>query len=390
VGPIYEDQFALVPPGAFDTVQFFFAFLARLDDQCPGLAVTVTPQVKLNYLWATTVGMANRVLSGRGTSQENALMVTGFLANLHEYRGCQYIPATESYTAAQRRCDQAANSSDALLTAAASALTADARHDADVFVSRYKCSSPQVSRMAMQLHAFAKEAPARSNFKSGIPIRQPGKDDRLYTTIFDNCSRQAPGTYNAWCACYINALAANNPSPRLLNALAMNPFVDGGFMAVAFAGDLYACSDVHKEGIRWRDGFAPRTTACLIDSKSVATGGQECTYRAAWGKFSMTSERCAKDISSRLWGYIEVDCAKGGMTASPTVGPREWREHERTNIHYEDEVPAGFSPPIPADVRAKVPLTIELVKSHTPEVLRRVVLDRSSSFRMYVMGPLLR
>lgn len=387
VGPIYEDKFALVPPGAYDTVQFFFAFVKRFGELCPSLP-TMTPQVKLNYLFATTVGLADRVLSGRGTSQENALMITGALATLNEHHSCQYNPSTESYGDAQRRCNEAANSKSALLGTAAANVHADARHDADLLVSRYKCSSSQLNRMATQLHAFAQEAPARSNFKSGIPVRQPGKDDKLYSTIFDNCSRRAPGTTNAWCACYVNALAHNNPSDRVLNALAENPFVDGGYMAVPFAADLYACTDHHKEGIRWRDGYLPRTTACLIDSKPASTGGEECTYRAAWGKFSMTRERCEKDITSRAWGYVEVDCAKDGMLAKPSAGPREVREHRYTKIHYEDAVPADFSPPMPRDVREKVPLVIDLVKNRKPKALSRIHLEQAGSFRMHVMGPL--
>lgn len=392
--PIYEGNHDLVPPGASDTVNYFFEFWGALQTKCTGVAYTTSDA--LPYLMATTIGVPQRVFSGKGTKDEKAVVVSSILASLNEHRSCHYDPGIESYSEAQARCSDATRASRAVVDGFLAHARADAIHDVDLLLEQYRCASPQIQNLTEQLYKFAKRAPFRSNFSSGIPLRRLGRYDALYETIFDNCARRSPGEHNAWCACYINALAHNEPSEEVLKNLASNPFVDGTYMALPFAGDLYDCTRHHGFSDGWRDSYAPRSTACLVESRKMpGRGTEECVYRAAWGTFILQQEKCDPEINSRRWGFQEVDCEKAGELIVSTDAPREWRSPGAaglTHIDYEHEVSEGFSPRIPEGAYDKTPLIISLVTNDgKPGALRYVFLEGALStymgFHGHVMGP---
>jgi hypothetical protein len=148
---------------------------------------------------------------------------------------------------------------------------------------------------------------------------------------------------------------------------------------------LYKCASTLPNW-DWREAYAPRTTACLIDDRAAPDGARECRYRAACSVFTITSDRCAQEISSRGWGYREVDCRAGGGVAAPRFAPREWRRGAFTMIDYETELAPDFVPPLPADARAKHPLLVRLLNRETPGLLQSMSLTVMTDADLMIMG----
>jgi hypothetical protein len=383
VHALYDGRFSELAPGSFETFKFFWPFAAQLGKRCPNLPLADGSLDMLSYMLATTVQFGERLVAGQSSAEELWLLALGAGMQFNEQRACHYDPSVESRTAAQERCDRATADNRDAAQSLVSTVGAAAEHDADLFATRYGCESPQALRMVNQLRDYSQEGPARLNFKWRLPVRRPG-DDKLYKTIFDNCSRSQPGTANEWCACYVKELASMGPPSRVLDALATNPFVDGTYMLNMPGNDgLYSCAERHRDYRSWSDSHAPRTTACLTDARASDAGNQRCVYRAAWGKFSLTQAQCAKEISSKQWGYIEVDCSHAGSAVAPSAGPREWREGLYTRISYEQAVAPGFTPPLPADARAKIPLLIQLDRNEAPDALYRVALTRLAPIDLF-------
>jgi hypothetical protein len=216
---------------------------------------------------------------------------------------------------------------------------------------------------------------------------------QAYAAIFENCARGAlDDRAYAWCGCYVRALHLVNASERVLRALAQNPFVDGStyitWIARNVAGGeaVYKCASTFHGKSDWREAYAPRTTACLIDDKATPDGARECRYRAACSVFTITGDRCAQEISSRRWGYREVDCRAGDGVAAPRFAPREWRRGVFTMIDCETELAPDFVPPLPADARRKHPLLVRLLKRETPGLLQSMSLTVITDADLMIMG----
>jgi hypothetical protein len=388
IGNIYEGKFELAPATGLDNIRYYAQTVADLAARCPILGLESAKHQLLPFVISGMADLVRRFHTGELTQSEVMQMMWGGVVALNQLRSCRYDPRRESRAEAQAQCDQAAKD-----TAQLGILPSDdAASDTTLFLGRHRCNSEAAQHLARQLVAFARVAHTRSHFPARMPS-PTSQEGKAYAAIFENCSRSSlDSREHAWCGCYVRTLHSLKPADQVLQALAQNPFVDASTYMLWVARNvtggraLYDCSTSTPGFDGWRDGYAPRTTACLIRETPVAGDARECRYRAASGVFTVTSDECKAEISSRQWGYREVDCQAGGVVAAARVGPREWRRGAFTAIDYEGEVDPTFVPPLPPDARAKAPLTVRLWKRDTPGLLKAMALTVLTNGHLVVLG----
>ena len=388
IGYVYEGKFELVPAAGLDNMRYFGQLVGDLAVRCPSLGLDADKHQLIPYLLSAGADLFRRFQTDQLSQSEVLQSVWMAIVALDKHRACQYHQGHETLEQAQARCN-AASKDKAELSVLPSF---DAAQDTTLFLGRHGCKSEEAQRLARQLIAFGRIAHTRSYFTERMPS-PTSPAGQAYAAIFENCARGS--LYDrayAWCGCYVRTLHSLNPSDKVLRALAQNPFVDGStYMTwvasnVAGGNALFQCASTLVGKPDWRDAYAPRTTACLIDDRATPDGARECRYRAACSVFTMTGERCAQEISSRSWGYREVDCKAGGDVAAPRLAPREWRRGAFTMIDYEAEVAADFVPPLPADARTKHPLLVRLLKREAPGLLQSISLTVMTDGDLMIMG----
>jgi len=377
IGFIYSGEFPLVPATGLDNLRYFAQTVAELSAQCPALSIDSAKFEIMPYLFANVADLVERFQSGRLTTSEILQAAWMGMQGLSEHWSCRWDPSGPlSRDQAQAECDSAA----ATRAKAGVLPSDDAMHDVALFLSRHGCRGGEAQRLARQLIAFGREAQARAHLTERMPSPASRKG-RAYSAILQNCLRPAFGNAEyAWCGCYVQTLhTIGTPSP-VLDALAENPFLDGAtYMTwlvrnVAGGAALYDCSKVFVGNLDWREGHAPRPTACLVNQAPADRGGMVCRYRAAWGEFTMGSSACEPEVSSRRWGFRELDCAAGGVIAQPSLAPRRWSDGAFTMIDYEHSVAEDFVPPLPPDARHSWPLQVRFFARDKPGLLKSMSL----------------
>lgn len=388
IGYIYEGKFELVPATGLDNIRYYAQAVADLAARCPSLGLDAAKHEIIPFLLSGVTDLVRRFQTGQLSQSEVLQAAWMAMLGLNQHWSCQYTPGRGSFDQAQAQCNQAGQDRANLGVLP----SLDAAHDTTLFLGRYGCKSTQAQRLARQLIAFGRIAHTRMHFTERMPS-PTSPAGKAYGSIFENCAR---GSLNdrayAWCGCYVRTLHSLKPSGKVLRALAQNPFIDGStYMSwvarnVPGGNALYKCESTLRGKLDWRESYAPRTTACLIDQTPAPGGAKECRYRAACGVFSVSSEQCARQISSRRWGYREVDCNTGGAVPAPRVGPREWQKGIFTLIDYETQLAPDFVPPLPADARAKHPLQVRLLKRDTPGLLKSMSLAALTYADLMTMG----
>ena len=364
IGYIYQGKFELVPATGLNNIRYFSQTVADLASQCPNLGMDGAKYQIVPYLVSGVTDLMARFYSGQLSQSEVLQAAWMAVLGLTESWACRYDPATESRELAQAECDATAR--DRREMAVMPSL--DAAIDLTVFLGRYACASPEARHLSRQLVEFGRTAHARMHFTETMP--GPDTPEGIaYGSIFENCTRRSIDQQtSAWCGCYVRTLHALRPGRQTLAALAENPFVDGStYMSWVSAnlpggGALYDCASTLRGQREWGETRAPRATACLTGQESAPGGERECRYRSAWGEFTMTAAQCPSEISSRRWGYREVDCGRSGAVADLPEGPREWQSGVYTMIDYEADVAADFVPALPSDARSRHPLQVRFLK----------------------------
>ncbi|MGB7933907.1 MAG: hypothetical protein WCH04_17105, partial [Gammaproteobacteria bacterium] len=377
IGYIYSGEFVLVPATGLDNVSYYSQTFADMAARCPGLNLDAAQYDILPYLFSNAKDLFDRFRSGRLSQSEVFQAAWMGMLGLSKHWSCQWDPTgLTTLDQAQAQCDRAARD----LESVGLFPSLDAQHDVQQFLSQHGCDSAEARHLARQLIAFGREEQVRTYFTPTMPSPD-SPEGKAYSSTLANCLRSAADdTEYRWCGCYVQTLHSLNPPQSVLTALADNPFVDGATYItwlvrhVSGANALYSCADKIPGYGKWRESRFPRPTACLAGEEPSDNGGRQCHYRAAWGEFSLTAEQCAPEISSRQWGTREVDCSVGGAIARPSREPRRWQDGAYTKIDYEHEMPSDFSPPLPDDARAIVPLTIRLLYRKTPGTLKWVSL----------------
>jgi hypothetical protein len=310
------------------------------------------------------------------------------LLQLNQQWSCTYNPnGPRTRDQAQAQCNEASRASadNGVLK------SFDAAHDITLFLGRHSCNSNEARHLGKQLIEFGRLAHDRMF----LTERMPSPDSPaglVYARMFENCARQSPDNeMDGWCGCYAQTIYRLKPAPGVLEYLSRNPFVDGRTYMQWVAQNLpggravYECTDKFPFDDR-RLYRAPRTTACLVDKRSLTDGTQLCTYRAAWGEFSRTDQVCRADINSREWGYREVSCTDGGRVTSREE-PREWKDGFWLNIDYENPVSETFVPSLPSDAKQKQPLSVRFLKREAPGLLKEISLQRVTNFNVPMKDP---
>jgi len=387
IGYIYEGRFELVPATGLDNMRFYAQAVGSLAESCPSLALQDSKHELIPFLVSGATDLVRRFQTGQLSQSEVLQSVWMAMLGLNRHWSCQYHPGRGTFNQAQARCNAAAKDQAELGVLP----SLDAAHDTTLFLGRHGCQSREAQRLARQLITFGRTAHTRTHFADRMP-RPTSPEGRAYASIFENCARGSlDDRAHAWCGCYVRTLHSLKPSERVLHALGQNPFVDGStyidWVVRNLPGGqaLYECART-LPGRDWRESYAPRPTACLIDEKPAPGATKECRYRAARSVFSIMDEKCAPEISSRQWGYHEVDCSAGGAVSKPRVGPREWRSGVSTLIDYETELSPEFVPSLPHDARAKHPLEVRLLKRNTPGLLRSMSLTVLTDGDLVMMG----
>jgi hypothetical protein len=388
IGPLYEGKFELIPATGLDNMRYFGQLVGDLAARCPSLGLDADKHQLIPYILSAGADLFQRFKTDQLSQSEVLQSVWMAVVALNKRWSCQYHPGRDMLDQAQARCNEAAKDHAEL-----SVLPSfDAAQDTTLFLGRHGCGGAEARHLARQLIAFGRIAHTRTHLTERMPS-PTSPAGRAYAAIFENCARGSlDDRAYAWCGCYVRTLHSLNPPERILRALEQNPFVDGStyitWIARTLPGGnaLYQCERTLVGKPDWRDAYAPRTTACLIDDKSTADGARECRYRAACSVFTITGDRCAPEISSRRWGYREVDCKAGGGVAAPRFAPREWRRGAFTLIDYETEVAPDFVPPLPADARTKHPLEVRLLKRETPGLLQSMSLTLMTDADLMIMG----
>lgn len=388
IGYIYQGKFELVPATGLDNIRYYAQAVAELNAQCPALELEAAKHQIVPYLLSGVTDLVRRFQTGQ-LSQSEVLQATWMaMLGLNQHWSCQYRPGLGSYDQAQAQCNRAGQDRSELGVLPSQ----EAAQDITLFLGRHGCTGGAARRLARQLIAFGRIAHTRMHFTERMPS-PTSPEGKAYGAIFENCTRPSvDDRAYAWCGCYVRTLYSLKPDRRTLNALAENPFVDGStYMSwvvrnVPGGEALFDCERTLHGKLDWREAYAPRDTACLVGDKPISGEARECRYRAAWGEFTVTGAHCAAEITSRLWGYRELDCAAGGAMATPSAGPREWRKGIFTMIDYEAELPPDFVPPLPDDARDKVPLQVRLLRATRPGGLKSMSLTVLTDTDLMLMG----
>ncbi len=370
---IYHRRYGMANVSGLENAEYVGQIVSGLVSQCPSLDLGLAELEMVPYFLAAATHSVLRVATGRGSRKETGKVIWGTLLTLHDRSQCVYdVSSGELLSDAQRRCDDATRTTNALYSP-----SPEGRHDVDWWLRKYSCDSAQTRHLSGSIVKFAKRAHRQTYLDGRVPdLDTPA--GRPYGEIFGNCARQAPDNeYDEWCACYVRKLSNLSPSPAVLASLARNPFVDGSYLtsmvgAVPRGATLYECNDETPRRDFWRDGLAPRTTACLIREESAGSGEKRCHYRSAWAEFFLTGKQCESEISSKRWGYREVDCGRQASEVAPTIKPREWKDRVFQFVDYESEVPDDFAPELPKDGFKRAPLFMRFLKRETEDLIKSV------------------
>ena len=388
IGYIYQGKFELVPATGLNNIRYFSQTVADLASRCPNLDLDRAKYQIVPYLASGVTDLVKRFQSGQLSQSEVLQAAWMAMLGLTQHWACRYDPSRESRELAQAQCDAAAGDSRDMAVLP----SLDAAIDVTVFLGRHACTSREARHLSRQLIDFGRTAHARMHFTETMP--GPGTPEGIaYGRIFENCARRSIDSHaSAWCGCYVRTLHALNPGRESLADLANNPFVDGStYMSwvatnVAGGGALFDCASTLRGQREWSETRAPRPTACLTEQRPGFGGEQECRYRSAWGEFTMTAAQCPAEISSRQWGYREVDCGRSGAVADVRVGPREWRSGAYTMIDYEGDVAADFVPPLPADARSRHPLQVRFLKRSGARQLKSMSVSVLTELDLMMAG----
>ena len=376
LGSIYEDRHELVNAAGLANIKYFLQSIGALEEQCPNLNLLSATFALLPYLMTAIDDLTQRIMSGRASDAEIIEVVWGTLFALNQNWSCTYNPGSgRSRASAQASCNAAAEASSA-----AAIPSFDAVHDMTLWIGRQGCDSRETRHLVRGLVEYMKDSRHRLQFSGEMP-HPDSPEGQAYRGIFTNCTRQAIGNRaDRWCGCYLRTLNDLDPTPQLLKDLAANPFVDaasymlGTAQSLKGAVSLYDCTKLTRGSLGWSNDFAPRPTACLIEEKPAAGGERDCHYRAAWGEFSLRADECSAEISSKRWGYREVDCGSAGAVATPSASPRLWKGGVFTMVDYEQEVAPGFVPLLPEGAHNMLPLQVRLTQRKTKGLLKSMSL----------------
>lgn len=349
LGPIYDGRFEFATAGGLDNVRYVAQTVGDLAARCTNLDLEGVKFRVLPYVAAATKDLIDRIQSFKATDSEYFQAAWLLMLQLNKQWNCQYDPnGLATRDEAQARCDAASGAASELGVFP----SVDAATDVTLFLGRHGCDSRETRHLVRQLGEFASVAHTQVQFTSAMPSPS-SPSGRAYARMFENCARQrGDNAMDGWCGCYVRTVHGLNPPAAVLEDLSRNPFVDGTtYMQWVAAnlkggGAVYDCARQHSTTGR---RTAQRTTACLI-VQDAAT--RACTYRAAWGEFTMTREACEPEINSRDWGYREVDCADRARTVATKDGPRVWNDGSWRYIDYEADVAETFVPDLPPDARS--------------------------------------
>lgn len=377
IGYIYEGKFGFVPGHGLDNLRYFVQVVSELNNKCPSLNLEEHKYELIPYLTSGSIDLYQRFREGRLSSSELAQAAWMAMLSFNERGACHFNPNSgQTLQEAQDQCDAAGAQTNALSIMP----SVPASADINLFLQRHSCKSAEARRFANNLVAFAREAPAQSTFADSMPPPNSAAG-QSYMKIFNNCSRSSIDPANLrWCSCYVRTLSALSPSTKVLDGLANNPFVDGGTYMdwvvshVTGAASLYDCADSSGNLYKFRENRAPRSTACLMEK---SPSNSTCRYRAAWGEFIVTKPECASEITSKSWGWREVDCGAGRDAASSA--PRQWRQGRFTHIDYEQDVPPDFVPELPPGAMTKWPIQVRFLARTKPAQLKSMSLVKIGS-----------
>lgn len=388
IGNIFKGDFDLVPATGLDNLRYYAQAVGDLASRCPALSLESAKHQIFPYLLSGVTDLIERFQTGQLSQSEVLQAVWMAILGLNQHWSCQYEPGRGSFEQAQAKCNQTGQDNADLAVLP----SFDAAHDLTLFIGRYGCESKEARDLARQLVNFGRTAHTRGHFSGPMPSPN-SPAGQAYAAILENCSLSSiDDRQSAWCGCYVRTLHSLKPPGKVLYALAQNPFVDGStYMSwvarnVPGGASLYTCEKFLLGKADWREYYAPRSTACLVGETVAAGGERECRYRAAWGEFTLVGEVCAPEISSRRWGYQEVDCKRGGVVATAPPGPRVWEKGIFTMIDYEAELSPDFVPSLPADARIKQPLEVRLLQRESPGLLKSMSLSVMTDSHLMMMG----
>ena len=372
LGPIYDGRFEFATAGGLDNIRYFAQAVGDIARRCTNLDLEAAKFQVLPYVAAGAKDLIQRIGAGKASDSEYFQATWLMMLQLNSHWKCQYDPrGLTTRDQAQASCDAASSAASEFGVFP----SLDAATDITLFLGRYGCESRETRHLVRQLVEFARLAHTRLQFTSAMPPPS-SPEGKAYARMFENCARQqADNAIDGWCGCYVRTVHSVNPSAQILDHLSNNPFVDGStYMQWVAAnlkggGAVYDCSRQHSTVGR---RTAQRTTACLIGQQPAADGDHSCTYRAAWGEFTLENATCEPEVNSRVWGYREVDCAAGARTVGPTAGPRIWKEGPYHYIDYEGPVPVTFVPDLPPTARDRVTTIVRLLTRKSPGELREM------------------
>jgi hypothetical protein len=372
LGPIYDGRFEFATAGGLDNIRYFAQAVGDLASRCKNLDLEGAKFQVLPYVLAGAKDTWERILALKGTDSEYFQAAWLLMLQLNSNWKCQYDPAgPTTREQAQANCNAAAGAARDFGVFP----SIDAATDITLFLGTHSCESRETRHLARQLIEFARGAHTRLQFTSAMPSPN-SPDGKAYARMFQNCARQkADNAMDGWCGCYVRTIHSLNPPTTLLDDLSNNPFVDGStYMRWVVANlkggaALYDCS---RRNFTEGRHTAQRTTACLVGQTAGTAGARSCTYRAAWGEFTLADDVCEPEIHSRDWGYREVDCATGGRAVGPKAGPRIWREGSTQYVDYESAVADTFVPDLPASARDGGTLLVRFLERRSPDALKQM------------------
>lgn len=390
VSPLYAGRYLLMPNRGLDNLRYYAQAPQELERLCPDLRGVPDFVEALPYALSNVNETLGRTRSGDVSPSETAQIILLF-GQIITTAGvdCDKVPDER-----RNACEAGRDPKNTVLP------SLDAIHDMQALVGAHGCASTQVRRFTSNLAGYFRNLRLDGGATSGLPPPDTPAG-AAYLQIFDQCARQAGGgSADRWCGCHVRQLHERLGSAPdalgKLDALTRDPFVDfsfglrgdgiieppshfdtGGRIAYPRLTPSGACAEHASTIAYWRADTVPRTTACL--EQRSASVPDRCTYRAAWGSFSVdATPRCPELIDSRVWGSAEVRCTAGSAAAaqSPSQvdasGMRRFRHCPGhgypcvTVLEIDREVPSGFLPPPPAFKSGELPVDLRIPRQKSP------------------------
>ncbi|MBK6973103.1 MAG: hypothetical protein IPH26_09205 [Sterolibacteriaceae bacterium] len=391
---VYAGRWDWAPSAGLDVLRYYAQTVGDLNRACPDLGLDTAIVTALPYALEAGKDALARVVHGEGSPTDNAQALIWLFDFMGRPINCRRDPSDRpgDYEACVERQKEPVTVMP----------SREAKSDVALLVRRYGCGGRETGHYASNLLAYAREMRERPYFADGLPGADTA-EGRRYRKIFDNCARQTgEGAADKWCGCYVRQLYEATLDTETLGHLENNPFVDGRTYIIAVIkreprfSQVYDCRGASYSMDGVRENRAPRITACLLGQQSAPNGQSQCTYRAAWGEFTVREARCDVSLTSRRWGAEEIACdasAAGDLdTPAADARPatpdgqapraREWQQslgpgrYDRY-IDYEDTVPSGFVPTIPQMDRETWSLNIRMLKQSAPGSLKSIFVSRS-------------